>query len=509
MGVPTYFGYDSHRKLLIWSDTTKKTVNIARYPFRKDSTRAQDPLSFRTIYTSPDELAYPLSVDVANDIFPKIPVGIYLDKGSVSELWGSVGRTDLSGVDEEDMPQVVEECFGLGKCLGLEGNWVCDCNKDQHGNCLAKQCPKGLAWFNKPTVDNVAHDELVECSAMGVCNHLSGQCECRDGFEGAACERLSCPGGTMVNPELNGGAAIASIPCNNAGRCMSLSSMARFSKTGELAYHSPPTGLATDSSITYGSTGSRDPATWEAHRLHGCVADTYGYYPSNANGVDSVTGSTASSHDGSHNITAATGYKLNKKICPFTYNRAALLNSFSADNITANNYTNTVQSLQCIATGGTFSLRFRDAESVSVDASTALLASVQFILQSMSTVGLVHITYDSTSYDNNTALCAGTKATAPIVYAAFLTEHGDLPLLELDAKSALTGGSPSSTVALAMHSEPPNIDSLGNSLLVECGGHGDCNYDTGECMCWPNWGSSDGYSGALGNTGDCGYNRIA
>lgn len=518
LGTPRYFSYDAHRKLLVWSDPTTKTISIARYPYRIDYSRSQDPLSFRTIYTSPDALAHPLSVDVANDIFPKIPVGIYLDKGSISTLWGSAGRTDLAGVEASELPPITLECYGLGSCGGLAKNWVCECNADQYGNCLAKECPKGLAWFNKQTVDDVAHDVFVECSGMGLCNHISGQCECKAGFEGAACERSSCPGGSLVNPEDNGGAAIPSIPCNNNGRCLPVATMARYAKNGDLDYFSPPHELPSSNSVVYGSN-PRDPVTWDAWRFQGCIADDYGYYPTTAavNGANSATGSTAASHDSNHNITSATGYKLSKKQCPYTYNYAALLNSLhSSDNITANNYTNTVQSLQCIATSGSFTLSFRGAESVAVDAATAVLGDMEFILQSMATIGLVHVTTsDSTAHNNNTVLCAGTAATAPVVFVSFLTEHGALPLIKLDPKSTstanpnvLSGGTPTSTVAIALVFEHPNTDTVGNTLLVECGGHGECNPDSGECVCWKHWGSSDGVSGALGNSGDCGYNRI-
>ena len=47
---------------------------------------------------------------------------------------------------------------------------------------------------------NSAH-EYRECSNKGYCNRLSGQCICFDGYEGSACQYLSCPGsnGLMCN----------------------------------------------------------------------------------------------------------------------------------------------------------------------------------------------------------------------------------------------------------------------------------------------------------------------
>lgn len=42
-------------------------------------------------------------------------------------------------------------------------------------------------------VDNSAHD-YMECSNSGACNRRTGACECYEGFDGASCQRVSCPG---------------------------------------------------------------------------------------------------------------------------------------------------------------------------------------------------------------------------------------------------------------------------------------------------------------------------
>ena len=46
---------------------------------------------------------------------------------------------------------------------------------------------------NKDVIQNSAHG-YMECSNSGLCNRLTGQCECFEGFDGAACQRVSCPG---------------------------------------------------------------------------------------------------------------------------------------------------------------------------------------------------------------------------------------------------------------------------------------------------------------------------
>jgi hypothetical protein len=42
---------------------------------------------------------------------------------------------------------------------------------------------------------NTAHD-YMECSNKGLCDRERGQCECLPGYDGAACQRASCPSNT-------------------------------------------------------------------------------------------------------------------------------------------------------------------------------------------------------------------------------------------------------------------------------------------------------------------------
>jgi len=42
-------------------------------------------------------------------------------------------------------------------------------------------------------IENSAH-YYMECSNKGTCNRQTGTCECLDGYDGAACQRASCPG---------------------------------------------------------------------------------------------------------------------------------------------------------------------------------------------------------------------------------------------------------------------------------------------------------------------------
>ena len=42
----------------------------------------------------------------------------------------------------------------------------------------------------------------AECSDVGVCDSSIGECSCPEGYEGRACERLSCPSSSRVGAGL-------------------------------------------------------------------------------------------------------------------------------------------------------------------------------------------------------------------------------------------------------------------------------------------------------------------
>ncbi|KAG3114779.1 hypothetical protein PI125_g6105 [Phytophthora idaei] len=146
----------------------------------------------------------------------------------------------------------VNDCSGHGTCTLLSK--VCICNSGwgaptdvadyKSPDCSTRVCPSNYAWNSIPTSTTTAHDIIVECSAMGVCNRPTGTCKCFSGFEGSACERMSCPN-----------------DCSDRGTCMSMRNMAAAKNALPI---SPPT--------TYGD----DPfsSTWDADRIFGCVCDS-------------------------------------------------------------------------------------------------------------------------------------------------------------------------------------------------------------------------------------------
>lgn len=155
-------------------------------------------------------------------------------------------------------------CSGHGVCSGSP-TYTCECSDGWQGaDCSLKTCPSGKSWFMRPTAEDVAHLTRAECSDMGTCDRVSGECACVAGFEGAACDRMSCPGTTGATTAAAesdaGGAAYAAsgTPCNAHGQCVTMSMLAEATDEN---------GVATD--YTYGGTPN-NPLTWDHDMVQVC-----------------------------------------------------------------------------------------------------------------------------------------------------------------------------------------------------------------------------------------------
>jgi hypothetical protein len=81
-----------------------------------------------------------------------------------------------------------------GFCImTIFGEYSCACFPNWQGaDCSERICPYGLAFADAPTGTDTAHT-YAECSNKGVCNRVTGECECYPGYEGKGCRRNSCP----------------------------------------------------------------------------------------------------------------------------------------------------------------------------------------------------------------------------------------------------------------------------------------------------------------------------
>ena len=95
------------------------------------------------------------------------------------------------------------DCNQKGRCHSP--GMVCKCfDGYTGGDCSELTCPFGDAWTDPASGVDLAH-QPAECSNMGSCDRITGQCLCREGWEGNACERKSCPS-----------------TCSNVGKCQSM-----------------------------------------------------------------------------------------------------------------------------------------------------------------------------------------------------------------------------------------------------------------------------------------------
>ncbi|CAM9627271.1 unnamed protein product [Chrysoparadoxa australica] len=387
----------------------------------------------------------------------------------------------------------------------------------------------------------------MECSNMGTCNRSTGTCTCRAGFEGAACERMSCPVDTSDD---------ALGTCSGHGRCVT---------------------MATAATEWDGRTLVRPALSytqWDAHKIQGCLCDE-GYSGHNCGfrecprGDDPLT--TGQSNEKVYIICAATGGAFTflfrgqrsaeipydapaallehmleamssvsdvtvtfggaaTTVCAssavtttveFTHDfgslPAAKVETGSSSPLTSGGTVvlgmNTVTTLSCAAcagpcTGG-FHLVYDDAVTTQLGAAaTAAEVAAAFTALSSVTSPVYSIDNVDVSFDTGAAVCGTGAVTTTITVRS---AYGNLPNMEV-IPSIITGGSTAVSLTLG-HSKGTKENAL-------CSNHGVCNGLTGTCACernvarhlrprcsasdWWVWQSSNGY-GAAGTRGDCGY----
>lgn len=290
-----------------------------------------------------------------------------------------------------------------------------------------------------------------------MCDRGTGECACRAGFEGAACERMSC------SQSAAGGA------CLGRGRCMSLR---------RLAAHSVDYSYRTSDPATYGSQ-PQSPATWDADSIYGCAADLYGYY------------------DSYHNITSYRGSQLLDRDCPVAFNSRLLDKVFrNGSGLLASNSSQLreVQRLSCGAGSGTFQLQFRGYRSARLS-HNATAAQLQSALSALPSMGSVQVTYYSAGSEANAssnssmALCSATDHRHAQV--AFLSELGQVPLLAVTGSTLY--GNTLSVSRMQAGSEVRAGSYMHTYILAEMV---PCRWVRSACLSARGWGSATGRPGS-------------
>lgn len=258
--------------------------------------------------------------------------------------------------------------------------------------------------------------------------------------------------------------------CSGNGRCLSLRDLA--TKHVDKFLNSAP--------VVYGSVPN-NPYTWDADMLYTCFGDIYGYSP--------VTGTT--------NISTYLGDRCDQHQCPIGYDIRLVDNLYLKNTVGNYSLQKEVQQIQCSATGGYFSLEFRGSKSSNITSNTTL-SELLTIIQGISTLGEVALHLES---GNSAAIWGDTICSTSNdfnrVNITFLSQFINVPLLNISSSNLMGNGYLSVIRIIAGSGPPPS----------ECVGRGECDRESGECMCPPHYGSSDGF-GNRGLHGDCGYSLI-
>jgi hypothetical protein len=336
-------------------------------------------------------------------------------------------------------------CSGHGTCRGPP-TYTCFCKNGWMGaDCSEKVCTNDIAWFDEPIGPSVN----PELDGMIVA-HQNRECSSM-GF----CDRSK---GECTCVETFEGASCQKMKCpgmpacNGHGTCVDMQEMAR-ARTDN--------GDATD--FTYGAIPLYPP-TWDSNKIQGCLCDV-GY----------------------------EGYDCLQISCP------------TGDDPWTRGGNFEVQTVQCYASNGAFSLKFRQAITNNIDFA-ATEADIKASLEALpgARIGQVDVLFTKkleaeVSGATDAEIAEQDQACrsdgSNVILIKFLTELGDLPDMGkvedgVDRIDILTDGS--------------GLSVKGTKENALCNDRGLCDFSTGRCKCFEGYSSSDG-DGNEGERNDCGF----
>lgn len=129
-------------------------------------------------------------------------------------------------------------------------------------DCSGRSCLKGPAYVAVPKQFSQGYHHLAECSNRGNCDRVSGLCHCFNGYNGGACEKMTCP--VSVDAGMKG--AI----CGGRGMCFPVG-LLPYELTAE-PLRQPSIGYVEYMNGDHNNTSNT--TTWDANVGHACVCDS-------------------------------------------------------------------------------------------------------------------------------------------------------------------------------------------------------------------------------------------
>ena len=118
-------------------------------------------------------------------------------------------------------------------------------------------------------ITNSAHD-YMECSNKGLCDRQTGECECLPGYDGAACQRASCPSKTITSGSSSNRGLTSSVGSGTfSGKSAFSGKSSTLPQVGECSGHGTCETISELAAYDHGNIYT----LWDKYSTMGCKCD--------------------------------------------------------------------------------------------------------------------------------------------------------------------------------------------------------------------------------------------